>query len=176
MPISPVSSPWPVPSGTIPTPSDTNVFSPDQCGPNPYSDFKFDVSYEYITGVLQAPVADVSSGGAPIACEFIGVVAPYEAKVVRWTAEREGAEPKVPSPISTDPNCVLRSATRSPAVPVPMPNGLGFVYRISGVYVYGLVVPRGPIGDLPVGTMPVVTTPAVLGTFPGVNFDPTMLG
>lgn len=57
--------------------------------------------------------------------------------IMKWTTKRSKVQPKIPNPITADPNWVLLDRipeTRDVNVHL---NGTTSIYRISGIYVYG---------------------------------------
>lgn len=119
-----------------------------------YTNYRIDVRYERIENVLQMPVAEenlIDFFGQRVECEFVTVAAPIGRKVVSWSAERLGAWPACPSKNTGLVNEVFIREDVTPATPETMPGGTELVYRVSGVYYYGLRQPRGPGDQLPTG-------------------------
>lgn len=73
--------------------------------------------------------------GASVA--FFQLAAPTLIWVSEWTACRMGEIPDVPDSESRDANWVLLDEYVEPYMTSPGPDGVTFVYRISGVYTYG---------------------------------------
>jgi hypothetical protein len=123
----------------------------------PYTDYTVETTFDSDAGILQSPVA----GPAGTPSDIIQVSAPYDIMIVKWTAKRIGRKPLVPSPLRpNDPNAVLKSKTIVPLAPMMDPDGKTKIYRVSGVYVYQLLLPVEyvNVGYYTMGAPPFQTT------------------
>jgi hypothetical protein len=109
----------------------------------PYTNWSFQITYEWAEGLAQLPVAEAPVAGVPggVSCEIVRESAPFGTMVVEWAAWRNGLVPDVPSPETDNPNLRLNFARIKPSSP-PLDNaGKLHVYRISGEYRYLLLRP-----------------------------------
>ncbi len=104
---------------------------------------EIDVSYEDFSGNYICPRTYPEA--AP---EILNVHAPYSTRVVKFTVERVGAPPFIPSPVPTSYNEVLLYRKTIPAAPVIAPDG-NRVYRVSGLYIFGITQAMPMPGPLP---------------------------
>lgn len=109
--------------------------APVQTGPTYYRESNQDGRYEWDPGVIQCPVA----GPVGTPCELLRLHGGAAKRIVNWTAERVGAQPQVPSPLTQNPNEVTGHVMVMPCTPAFAPDGTPF-YRLSGRYEYYLVV------------------------------------
>ncbi|MBX6313090.1 MAG: hypothetical protein IRY99_09285 [Isosphaeraceae bacterium] len=115
-----------------------------------YTDYQIDSDWYDDPQVAAAPS---TMPGVPTAYYNLG--SPVQERVVRWTAERVGAKPAIPLP-EPDPesNYVLLSKVISPAHRQLTADGQAEVYRVTGVYRYGLKIPKERVPSLDLGLLP----------------------
>jgi hypothetical protein len=127
-----------------------------------HTDYKVDTSYSKNYQTMAGPVTGASTGGGSSGedwpeTEFMVLAAPTATKIVSWTAERFGRPPILPLPEPSDPNLVLLRTEVIPAAPELMPDANSYVYRVSGIYLYGMRRARGAGDSLPMGALPWTT-------------------
>lgn len=154
-------------------PTESNYFRDPEAGDyGIWKDFQTVVNYIEDDGLLQLPVA--GPPGTPAV--FVRTHAAIMRKVVTWRAMKAGGIPEVPSPDALGDNDVFMGWRMSPAVPVPMANGKGVVWSISGDYLYGLRKPFDPkTAGVPTGATPAMTLPAVSNFYPASSFRSDLL-
>lgn len=92
--------------------------------------------YEYDSGVVVCPVASRTPGHRRIRLHGgVGM------RVVKWSAERSGKPPIVPSHADTI-NDTLLSSTVNAQLPIPQPQSGTYLFRMSGEYVFVQTSPR----------------------------------
>lgn len=160
----------PAASGIEAAPSD--LWSAEQSGSTPYNEYLIDTSYETDSGIRQMPLA--SNGGGP-SCAFVQIHAEVTRKKVQWTAERIGAAPTCPHWDTGNANEVLLSRKIKPCSTFVMPDSMTQVWRVEGVYVYGLKVATGEGDRLFAGAIPVCTLAASTQSISGTNFSKEIL-
>lgn len=129
-------------------------------------------NHRQISGTMPVPVAGPS--GTP--CQFINLFAPYEVEEVRWLAVKEGTAPTVPSFTPADSNHIFLWGERSASFPMIRPSGVGHLWGMWGVYVYGLTIPIGLDSDMATGSMPFDgSTVPLNNTIPAANFSDLLL-
>jgi hypothetical protein len=79
--------------------------------------------------------------------EMVQVRSRVTRRIVTWTCESYGFPPPVPPDITNDQNEVFLYGELTPTSVYLMPDGHTLAFRISGVYTYGLIEPRG-VGDI----------------------------
>ncbi len=112
-----------------------------------WNDFLITSRYENDLHRYMAGVSSPSGFNGGTAA-FLQLAAPTLLWVVDWTASRYGTQPEVPDPFlsGTSPglgtsNWVLLDIILEPGVMEVSPDGNSPFYRISGIYVYGHMVP-----------------------------------
>ncbi len=147
-------------------------FSTDQTdGDGIYTHYSCVTSYQRNEGLLQVPVA----GPPDTPAVLLRTSAPYSAKVVSWTAVREGGPPRIPDPTRFDPNAPLIDSQIGVATPMLMVNGTDQRWCLAGVYYYAYLSPRKANDPLPSGKMPVDTVAASANTLQSGQFDGTLM-
>lgn len=121
---------------------------------HPYTDYAVFIRHRRSQKKLQAPV---SVEGKP--CLFLRTSNPVSMREIHWSAERVNEHPEIPSTKSGDANVVLLDEEIEPHAPVMAPDGESLVYRISGVYRYGLREHKGVGDKLPMGALPWMDVP-----------------
>jgi hypothetical protein len=110
--------------------------------------YLIDTRYWTNTGWVQMPVAGPDGSEA----RFVKVCAAYSTKVVSWTCEALDGPPVCPHWDTQSGNEVLLEKEITPCAPAP---GLGGrVWRVSGLYKYGLKLPPGDTDSLVTGVVP----------------------
>lgn len=92
--------------------------------------------HTYMAGVT-SPGGFLGAGAA-----FFRLALPTLLWVSDWTARRVGDKPKIARPESTSGRWVLLHAMATPAQLDLMGDGNSPVYRVTGTYVYGLILPN----------------------------------
>jgi hypothetical protein len=107
-------------------------FSPAQLTPGEqYHEYMIDVHYVENVMNFMLPTA----GAGP---QIVQAAASVWYKIVKWTAERVGANPQAPAKETSDPNEVYCWGDVSPCAPQLNPDKRSYVIRVSGVYKYFL--------------------------------------
>lgn len=124
-----------------------------------YTDYTIETFYGNDTGILQSPVA--GPPGTP--SDMIQVCAAYDQMIIKWMATRVGLKPTVPSPLRpNDANAVLKSKQITPLAPLLDSDGKTKIYRVSGIYIYNLLLPAEVVNNgylnYPMGAPPYQTT------------------
>jgi hypothetical protein len=124
-----------------------------------YNDYRIDTKYVTDYMNIQAPVANPVSGpgGYSNYSSIMNVASPMTKKIIQWTAERYGDQPKIPNPQPGDSNLTLMSTDIQPAAPGLMVDASSQIYRISGTYVYSMTRPLGNGDTLTTGSLPWTT-------------------
>ncbi len=99
-----------------------------------FTNYQVDVVYDSEAGAIQLPVQN----DVPTNAVFISTNAEVSRKTVRWTAERAGAWPILPSITTSNTNEVYLDKRVVPAAPELMNDAETYLYRVSGEYHYGL--------------------------------------
>ncbi len=122
-------------------------------------------------GLCALPVA----GPAPQAVAVARLYAPVEYEKVYWTAVRDGATPKVPSPELDNPNRLFMGGWQLNTTPVPVGTE-GHSWGLAGLYLYCILAPEGLTSDFYSGRLPIddgVTADKLY--FPSGNFDTSLV-
>lgn len=145
-----------------------------------FSDARISSRYETSMGVIQCPIGipynsaatappdQQQPGGFPTSV-IVNVSNPTTRRIVDWTVERYGHVPNIPAAILSDTNQVLLSQWMTlDAVPV-LEDGQTPVFRVTGQYIYAMLVDRTQIPVVPFdeiqwvnytyGTFKIDTTP-----------------
>lgn len=132
-----------------PAPGSQQVQTPatDPGNSAPWRGYTCTTQYDYDSGLLQGP----NAGDSSISCTIVKVHNPIGQKIVRYSATRNGVQPLVPAPESTDPNCVLLLARVIPEQPYLDPGARTFIYHVEATYVYALLEPVTAADGFPVG-------------------------
>lgn len=141
----------------------TNVSQAHLAGP--YLRYDLRVEYLYDSGTLQLPVAYTTAQEQDNAtpaeqqtyqnrppAEVVQVCKPYGRKVVTFDIIRIALEPVAPDPTTSNPNEVLKRAKVKPYAPKLHVNGIDYLFRIRGRYVYDLYRPYFTSDSLSSGT------------------------
>jgi len=136
-----------------------------------YTDYEIDGRYDTDNGLLIIPVA----GPPGTAAEVVRVHAPYTTKSVKWTAERGGTPPTLPSANTGVANEMLAHKTVFGIAPGIDLFGTAHIYRNSGEYFYLMPVPKADTDPLVFGKLPYDITPSVSSPVLSSQFDLTIL-
>jgi hypothetical protein len=123
---------------------------------NPYVQFLIDTKYTIDSGLRAYPVGGpASNAGVEIIREHGGLT----TAMMKWTVERRGAVPDIPSHDVHNDNWVWLYSEITGANPFQAnPNGdAGLVHRISGVHHYVLTAPMSESNTFPLFTTPFET-------------------
>jgi hypothetical protein len=140
------------------------IYADVQLGTQFYNQWLMDTDYETDEGTRSVP-----TDGNP---EIVKLHEPITTKIIKWTAERNGAWPVLPHWDTGNPNEVLRKKRITPANPLLGANQ--YIYRVTGLYIYDLRVPLGENDSMPAGHSPAdLATPAMTTLTPD-QFDKTL--
>lgn len=115
-----------------------------------FTSYTIKTKQEKQQNVLRIPVASAALDTAAV---VIRLAAPTSWKKIWFTAEAIGGWPKVPSPVTGDPNDVLVKDVVRPQAPFLTPDGL-LCYAIKGFYHFVQKVAKGAGDELTVGAIP----------------------
>lgn len=136
---------------------------------HPYTQYKNELQYRNDTGLIQCPVAGPSqqsssgsgsgSGSNPTSVVF-RVRQPTSELIVTGVAERVGASPTLPAPVSTDDNFVLMEWNPVATSPSVLEDGVTPVVRLGYYYRYAMLAPLDPTSPtFSMGVLPWTTIP-----------------
>ncbi len=132
-----------------------------------YTNYAVDVIYDTDQRTIMLPVA---KAGIP-AARFIRVAGATGQKIVRWTAERAGKWPDLPTPVTNNSNEVLLHKRIVPIAAELLPDLTDYIYKASGEYVYGLRTPVDESTDgLQVAALPYTRAKFADNAVPGASF------
>ncbi len=137
-----------------------------------FTNYAIDVVYDSVAGVIQLPVAN----DEPTPAIFISTSAELSKKVVRWTAERAGQWPSIPSIDTGNTNEVYLSKRVVPAAPELQPDNANYIYRVSGEYYYGLKDATVETSSLSVAAMPNLKASFTENTMPSTVYKQNIIG
>jgi len=116
-----------------------------------YTNFQMESEYHTDQQTIHMPLMTSNSTLSALA----NLAQPTMKKVVKWTAERWGAIPKVPDEDSSDPNLVLLHSRVKPVNVDIGGDGTTLVYTIHGTYTYA--VKNSAAVAIAAGTAPYLT-------------------
>lgn len=102
----------------------------------PYQKYIIHTFYTWDTGDIQLPVARGS-----LSASIAQTHAAFGQKVVVIQAQRLNLPPEFPSPVSTDPNVILKTAIIDTVSPSIIPDMQGRVFSMQATYTYLLKQP-----------------------------------
>ena len=147
--------------------ADSSIFSASMAAA-PYTLYRIRSEYSYQSGLMGVPVASAIPNTS---AEMICVHAPFSRRVVHWTAERFGALPELPSPSTGSSNEVLLAYRIIPEAPQPRRAAGDYLYQVSGVYEYQLLIPLVFGTDsIPSSALPCTTVPATSNSLLNYSF------
>ncbi|MDT7817747.1 MAG: hypothetical protein QOJ42_7663 [Acidobacteriaceae bacterium] len=98
-----------------------------------------------------------------------------EYEVIMFVAGRRGAMPVIPAPTSQNTNRILLWGEQFGVFPIVDAGGIN-IYRVGGVYVFGILDPEGLLGDFKLGAAPMPNQPDATQEFlPANNIKPGMV-
>lgn len=109
-----------------------------------WTDYKTSCSYQNDRQTWMLPVAS-PSGFTGSSVGFCKLASPTLTLLVNWTACKFGTQPKVPDNTLDNANWVFLSSVVNPAMVTVGPDGVTPLYRVTGMYVYGLKNPSSGI-------------------------------
>lgn len=130
--------------GEVSKDGDTSKYKVSETAAENFGDYRVICRYENDALTYVVPVTS-PNGFLGSSCAFCQLAAPTMILVADWTAERSLKPPRIPNPSAMPAGWVLLDRVFEPGVIELSPNGQTPVYRISGVYVYGLSNPH-PLG------------------------------
>lgn len=133
--------------GNVPTDDNFGLYTNQANGILEWVDYRVENRYErdghiYMMGVT-SPSGDITGAQAA----FVQMAKPTQLWIADWTAARWSAVPLIPDPTllaqsqSSTGNWILLDEHIQAAMLTLNPDGITGLYRISGTYVYGCVVP-----------------------------------
>ncbi len=139
----------------------TSLFTQDHLKV-PYEWYSQTIRYVYDAGILQIPIAKAFTAGQKPAASIVQVVAPFGAKILKFSSSRIGLLPNVPSPVSPNPaNEILSRMIVDVETPVLLPDGVNHITKAEGTYIYVLKQPIVAGSDsLRMGGTPIDATSA----------------
>lgn len=124
-----------------------------------------------VTGVAMMPLAGVPPQQSVPIVEDGG----SEIEIIEFVAGRWGAPPVIPAPTSTNSNRILLGGAQSAAFPVMGMGGIA-LYRVGGIYIFGILNPEGLLGDFKLGSAPMPNQPDSGNEYlPAANIRPGMV-
>lgn len=142
----------------------------------PYTHYEIDSNFKTNTMKLQLPIAAPSGQADQDASAFIKMALPQTKRVVRVSAERYGAWPKMPVAaeavdLGNGVTAHLLDWSTNPKAPGVTANGLTPLYSNDAEYVYGLSRPVSSLENLPTGALPWGTKSLSQTSMPKSTFE-----
>lgn len=140
-----------------------------------YTFYQIDSKYETDELIVQLPIAAASNSESQDTAAFIGLGRGLTKRIVRLAAERLGAWPDIPQPISATHNGLTMRLLKhwsQPKAPKFQADGKTQLFSIDAEYVYGMN--RKPRVDeaLVVGALPWDTTDLARNSLPASVYTP----
>lgn len=118
----------------------------------PYVEYSIDTIYETDEGIRVEPTSQATGSAIKVR---VGL--PLTTKIILFSIERHGKKPKIPHWSTSNANEVLLTRRIKISNPMPLPDRQ--VWKVTGKYVYKLLLPLTENDILCAGT-----TPAEIGT------------
>ena len=122
--------------------------------------YKLQRVYNYVSGLVQQPVAGAIDGTQE--CAFVRIHSPMESMTIFFAAESEGMAPTIPDPYSlltegggpNGDNLIFLGFGQGADAPVCRLSGQGHFWQASATYHYGLKKPRAKGSSIKTGRIP----------------------
>ena len=98
--------------------------------------------YVFNTGKITVPIA-----GSPVypatanTTQSVSWCSPFGFKILWFDLVRVGLQPRIPSPVSQDPNLEFMGGSLDTPAPIVMADGFSYLWQVSGVYYYRCLKP-----------------------------------